>query len=131
MELLALSPYFARNLKTQTLKERKMKLIKVILIVLAFTNLAQANTTPVSAQKVANLFVNPQVMGCMAEVTKYNNKAELYAGEVTQEIIGTDKIGQIAKTSIHYTLITGGDIVAGNIEVIITEEKWKHGLGDF
>lgn len=100
-----------------------MKLTKIFIIVLAFVNTAQANTESISAQKVADLFVNPQVMECMLEVTKYNNKAEVYAGDVTRKLIGSDKMGQIAKTFINYSLIVEGDIMAGDIEVIITEEK--------
>lgn len=134
MECPRLWPYLATNLKTQTIKEKTMKQTKLILIVLAFANLAQAQSSTVSAHKVAQLFVNPKVVECLADITKLNSNVELYAGEVTQEIIGKDEIGQIAKTSFPYSLITGGDIIAGDVELIVTEEKfetWPWGFVDF
>ena len=91
-----------------------MKQILGLALVLATSSFAHASA---SAEDIAQAMVSPRVAPCLKELQKLANRYELSVSEISRNQDGKD-----ITTMVTYMLIQGGDMVMGNVTLVINEK---------
>jgi hypothetical protein len=97
---------------------------KLIIGMLVLCSMKAFAAESISGEKMADLLSSSKAAPCLANLYQLENEAELRANSYGFVVV-KDETKQEIQTTIEYRIVKGGDMIAGEAKIIVTEKLYQ------